>query len=333
MPDVAAILADVTPDTPIIGDVATAPVVADKAAPIVDAGKPAAKVAAPTLAEGDGSIPADKATAAEAKWRDDWREALANGDDKALTRLKRFASPENVFKSWADVTKQKESGLLKIAALPDNPSEEDIAAYRKSWGVPDKPEGYDIKVPDGLDFGDADKKSLDGFVSDMHAANVPKAIVQKVADSYFKIRAQEEQALYDSAIEKTTNQRVEIKTEYGRDYDRNVKLANADLVQMLGAENAQRLAAITQDDGTKLGDNPLFVKYIVQSAMRVSDDDMLVSSNLGLGGKSVDDRIGELRNLQFGSDQQRRQFHSPEVQAEYMRLYENKVRMNGARAG
>lgn len=291
-----------------------------------DTAKPAGDPPAGTTADGQ-----TQAAKIEAKWRDDWREALASGDEEAMARLKRFQSVDGVFRSWKEMDKKLSSGQMKMVRLPDNPTEDDIAAYRKAWNVPDAVDGYEIKPPEGLNFSEPEQKSLNAFLADMHANHVPKGTVQKVAESYFNIRRQEEQEIYEAAIDRTTNQRAEIRAEYGRDYERNVRLGNDHLVKQLGPDKAKAIAAVTLADGTKLGDHPEFVRFIVGSALANADDGMLVTSEGGVNsGKSVDAQIEEIRALQFGNDDERRKFHSADVQARYTKLYEIKVRRQNA---
>lgn len=312
-----------TPAT--VADVAelTTPAADAKPAPAVTT-ETTEKTPIATMADGAGATPAEAAKI-EAKWRDDWREAAAGKDEAKAKWLARFASPESVIDAGWQANAKLKAGLLKPAALPENANEAEIASYRKAWGVPDKPEGYEVKPPDGIDFSEPEAESLNTFLADMHANHVPKPIVQKAAESYFKIRQAEEQQLYEAAVESTTNQLAEIRAEYGRDFARNTSLGNAHMVKTLGQEKAAALASLTLANGTKLGDHPDFVRLIVADALGSADDGMLVTSEVqSNGGKSIDDQIKEIRDLMFGDDQARAKFHSPETQARYLKLYQIK---------
>ena len=308
-----------------IADVAelTAPV----AAPVPEKTEAPAAPASPTMVDGVDPKPAED-TKIEQKWRDDWREAGAGKDEAKAKWLARYGSPEAVIEAAWQANAKLKSGVLKPAALPENANETDIANYRKAWGVPDKPEGYEVTPPEDIDFSEPEMESLNTFLSDMHANHVPKPIVQKAAESYFKIRADEEQALYEHAVESTTNQRAEIRGEYGRDFARNTSLGNAHLVKTLGEEKAQVLTSLTLANGTKLGDHPDFVRLIVADALGSADDDMLVTSEVqSQGGKSVDDQIAEIRELQFNNNAK---YHEQDTQSRLMKLYEMKVRRSAA---
>ena len=298
--------------------------------------KPAEVAAKPeagkTMAE--GAPQTEEQAKIEAKWRDDWREALANGDDKALTRLKRFQSPENVFKSWAELDRKLATGSIKNT-LPENPTPEDIAAYRKSWDVPDKPEDYGIEIPEALQLLDPEKESVSMFLKDMHDSHAPKAFVKQAWNTYTKVREAELQQIYEGAQEKTVNNRATMKSEWGRDYDRNMRLVNSDVISTLGSEEAaKRLAGMTFIDGTKLGDDPDFLRYVASKALATTaEDDLLITSERpGTTGDSVQKQIDDIQELMFGNDEAKRKFHSPEVQAKYKKLYAIKAAMGNRAA-
>src|SRR6185437_360505 len=54
----------------------------------------------------DGAGKDASGEAKEPQWREDWREKFAGKDEKTLARLKRFASPENVFRSFLELEKK-----------------------------------------------------------------------------------------------------------------------------------------------------------------------------------------------------------------------------------
>ena len=120
---------------------------------------------------GDNSPAAAAAAASEpVPWREDWREALAGKDEKELARLKRFASIENLHKSYREMEKRL-SAARAVPTLPENATEEQVAEYRKAIGVPETPEGYGLKFADELKPTETDNELLNGFASHMHGRN------------------------------------------------------------------------------------------------------------------------------------------------------------------
>lgn len=259
----------------------------------------------------------------EPTWRDDWRDQLiaklpAEEREKERTRLQRFQSPENVYKSMRELEKRVSAGMLK-PTLAENASDAEIAEYRKANGIPDEPsvEKYGITFPQGYEPNDADKADVTDFLADMHKDNVPPAVVQKVWNKYLGIREKAEAELYQAAQQATINYKAELKAEYGRDFDKNVRLGNQHLVQAVGEDQAKEFMAMTLADGTKLGDNPAFVRYIVSQALATADDAALATSEFGDAGKSIDDLYKAALDLKFTDA---KKYHSPEHQAKLQKL-------------
>ena len=267
----------------------------------------------------------ETAAAAETQptWRDDWREQIvaklpAAEREKELTRLKRIQSPENLYRNTRELEKKLSSGQFK-ATLPEGATEAEVAEYRKANNIPDEPsaEKYGITFPQGYEPNDADKADVSDFLADMHKDNVPPAVVQKVWNKYIGIKEKAEQQLYEAAQQATIDYKAELKAEFGRDFDRNVRLGNAHLVQAVGEDQAKGFMAMTLADGTKLGDNPAFVRYIVAQALATADDAALATSESGDTGKSVDGLYKAALDLKF-TDSKR--YHTPEHQAKLQKL-------------
>lgn len=262
----------------------------------------------------------DKAAdAIEPKWRDDWRNALAGKDDKLLARLNRFSSVENVFKSFLELEKKMSSGAYKPSIGAESTPEE-IAAFRKAHGIPEKvekAEDYGVSWPQGYEPTESDTASLNSFLAHAHANHLPPEHVKAAFSWWQAENAKVQQQLYDAAVTQTIANKAEIKAEYGKDYDMNVRLGNADLVSTLGPDQAKELPALTLADGTKLGDHPLFVRYIATKGRAGADDGVLALGEIERGGKSLDDQYNEALDLRF-SDPAR--YHGAEHQEKLKKL-------------
>lgn len=262
-------------------------------------------------------------TAVESTWRDDWREQMVaklpeSEREKELTRLRRYASPENVYKSHRELEKRVSTGMLK-PTLADGATEAEVAEYRKANGIPDAatPEAYGITFPQGYEPNDADKADVSGFVAKMHAKNVPPAVVKEVWGEYLAIKEKADQQLYEAAQQQTINYKAELKAEWGRDFDKNSRLGNAHLVQALGEDQAKAWMGLTLADGTKLGDHPITARYIVSQAMATMDDAALVTSEFADGGKSLDEQYKAAINLKFTDP---KAYNDPAHQDKLMKL-------------
>lgn len=250
-----------------------------------------------------GGVEADEGTddaPPEPAWRDDWRERLVEKlpqaeRDKELKRLARFASPENVYKSLRSLETKVSAGTLKNG-LPENPTEDEVAAFRKANGIPDEPDGYGLAFPDGLTPSDTDKADLAEFVKAMHAQNAPPGLVKAAFDQYVAMQTKWAVERAAQAQDETINRRAELRVEYGPEFKRNVGLADRFIAEHTG-DQGDGLVGLRLADGTLLGDHPAFVRFAVNAALATSDDDTLIASP-NAGGKADAARYKELLSLQ-----------------------------------
>lgn len=266
-------------------------VVADNPDPdAVAAAEAAAKLAADTAA-GDGDDKDD----AKVIWPDKWREQIAGADDKdgkRLTRLGRFDQPGKIFDSMLEVeTKYKQADIR--SPFPEEGNEKDQAKWRKNNAVPAEAGGYFEKLPDGLVIGEEDKPGMDVLAEAMHAKHVPTDIVHTAMGVYYK---QVESALAgraeaDAQSKKDTDDAL--NELYGSDFRRNINDLGAWL-DAGGKEIKAKVLSARTPDGTPLGSDPDFIKFMVGQMRTISP---LVTVP-GLGGgdpaASLNDEIAAI---------------------------------------
>src|SRR3990167_1252839 len=101
----------------------------------------------------------DAAAAAKGSWPEDWVTRMSKGDQKRAKDLGRYASPEALADGYVNLRKRVDSGELK-PTLPKNAKPDDIKAWRKDNGIPDKPDAYDLT---GLQIPAGDKDVVGGL--------------------------------------------------------------------------------------------------------------------------------------------------------------------------
>jgi len=253
MPDDVEVLA---PDT---GNPAPETVAQETAAP--EAG--AAENPAPAAA----SAEPEKAVAPD--WPDDWRDKLAKGDEKARKRLDRFQSPADVLKSWQELERRMSAGEIK-AKLPDNATDEQVAAWRKDNGIPEKPEGYLERLPKGLVIGDDDKPILEGYLARVHGKNASPEVVADTLDWYYA--QQEEVIAAQAAADKAQEQAGAdlLRAEWGGEYRSNINAVKSFLKSAPATDDGQLLGDLLMGarlaDGTLFGNNPAALRWMARLA-------------------------------------------------------------------
>ena len=165
-----------------------------------------------TIAEGNAT---DKPVASPADWPEDWRIKLAGEDKSYLKTLDRFNSPADLAKAYRDAQQRLSSGNLK-PTLPDNPSEDELKAWRTANGVPETPDKYELELGNGFVWSEADKPLLDDFAKYAHERNLPAGQVKDVLGWYASI--QERQLAAREEADERFHQQSEdsLRSEWGR---------------------------------------------------------------------------------------------------------------------
>ena len=115
-----------------------------------------------------------------------WTEQLRQAGFERLATKAALAGDESaLFRSMDDML-----GLVGKKAGPGYPKEgasaDDVAAYRREAGVPEKPQGYILKpdkLPDGLQWSDEDAAA---YAEIFHRNHVPAAAAQELVDRHLQ---------------------------------------------------------------------------------------------------------------------------------------------------
>lgn len=222
--------------------------------------------------DGDKTLltePGDSAASAPADWPDDWRVKLAGDDEKALKKLDRYKSPQDIFKAYRALEAKMSSGDV-VAKLPKDATEEQIAEYRKANGIPEKADGYLDALPDGLVVGDDDKPLVKSFLEKVHGKNAPPEVVADAVAWYYE--TQEQLAAETAAADKERRAAAadELRAEWGREYTANINSIKAFLdtapIGEDGTSLRDMLMGARLANGVPLGDSPEALRWLAKLA-------------------------------------------------------------------
>jgi hypothetical protein len=255
----------------------------------------------------DGAAPEPPSTPS---WGDKWREEIAEGDETTLKYLKQFfPSPNALVKKVLLQEQVIRRGTHKgPPTLPENATDEQRAEYRKAVGVPDTPDGYEIKFASELGAGEAEQALAKNFAAFAYEHNVPAAHTKTLFDWYqgelAKAR-QEEQITRQRAIARND---ADYQKEWGGDYSRNARVLGEWMETHPSL--AQAIKAFAHDKGV--------LAEAVELALELADPETLIGGEPSMGGKSIDERIGELSS-KYSS-------RTPAEEKEYERLLEARLK-------
>lgn len=172
----------------------------------------------------------------------------------------------------------KKPGELLDAPKADQSALDWLKTNGKAFGVPDAPDGYDVKLPDNLPAGmPLDEGMLADFKAHAHATGLPKAVVQdtvsflaeKMGGKYTKIAA--DGALAETKL--TTDLQNEWGTSYAVNQQQAVRAFQAIAAEMkLSPEAATGLAAKLNGD---MGDATL-MRFFHTLAGKMGEDVLAV---------------------------------------------------------
>lgn len=281
-----------------------------------------------TVAGGSSTTTGGGSTVSGAAWRDDWRDEMARDQDgvidtKYRAQLERFTSPQAVATAHRSLQGRFDRGEF-VAKLPDKATADEIAAYRKTNGIPEKPEGYLDNLPKGIEVPESDKRLVTQFVTAMHGQNASPSVVHAALQSYYGLHETvlQEQAQNDERLALEVSDALH--NEMGRDWRGNM---NAVKGLIDGApKEAQAIAQARMPDGTPVMSNPHVLRWLVTLAREINPAAAIIPGSGGDAAKGVDGRIAEIEGIMR---KDRRAYDRDEkMQAELRDLYTARERLN-----
>jgi hypothetical protein len=89
----------------------------------------------PGLTNGAADDDSDEASSPPPSWREDWRTALSQGDEKRAKALERFSTPENLAKAFFD-TRERSAVVLPHPSRPRRPPRSSSKRGARHKGFP-----------------------------------------------------------------------------------------------------------------------------------------------------------------------------------------------------
>lgn len=207
-------------------------------------------------------------TAADAAANDNWRATWAGEDKDLLKFLGRFHSPDAAIKKFKAINDDLKGGKY-LTPLPENPTDDELKAYREQQGIPEAPAGYLDKLSDGLVVGDDDKPYVDKFLDKMHGSNAAPGVVNAALDAYYEI-VEEQMSAEAEVANSAKNESIEtLRSEWGGDYKRNLNAMHG-FLDTLPAPVAEAFRSGKGADGVPIGYNADVLKWLTSLALEAN---------------------------------------------------------------
>lgn len=234
-----------------------------------------------------------------ADWPDDWRSKLANGDEKLMKRLERFSSPDKILQSWLAAEQKISSGEYK-ASLPEDASEEQIAEWRKSNGIPEAPDGY--KLPDVTEWNEQDQVLFGQLFNHLHGKNVTQEQVDALATGYVELINQMNEGRADADRQYLQENEDALRTRLGDEYRPQINVFKRVLEDAEGPipQNVvQHLMSARDENGYRLINNADVAQFIIDQGLNHYGDGALISGDSKATMSSRMDEIKQVMKTDF----------------------------------
>jgi hypothetical protein len=265
----------------------------------------------------------------KANWPENWRDQLAGSDDKLKNLLNRYTSPDAFAKAFKELRTAYDSKkpAKDDVELPENPTEEQLAAYRKAKGVPERPEDYEFEVEEGRELNDGEYTIFMDFAKHMHERNIPASMVKEVSSWFLDYQEIADQKAAEMAYQARQQTEETLRAEWGPDYKANVNMMANVLQEHLGSRT-QELLAKQFTDGSRLGDNEMFIRLMADLSRKVGGSSAeLYTTDVATSGKSLEARKDELMKMMNDPDPiVRKKYWAPDTQAELQRITASLIR-------
>jgi hypothetical protein len=295
-----------------------------------DAGETAPKAEGDKPAEGEGDKTAEPANPASAAWVKERnaaadayiakiekklsvgkdgkplsaRQKQANIDDareKFLGTLARYRTREAAFEALHEQYKKISSGKIK-AALPEDHTDEELAAWRKDNGIPDDAKGYKLPKVQGDEWTEADKPGIDKLLGRLHEQNASQAQVDATLTTYKELVAEAKAAQQEHlrGIDKADTE--ETKDFLRKEFEGEFKPAMALLkrlvedAEVFPDEAGKLLAQARTADGHRLINNPAVARFLINHARDHYGEGSMISGDQQAAANTEEAELTRLRD-------------------------------------
>lgn len=265
------------------------------------------ETAAPAAA---AAAPADKGTVDSAQptteqppaapIKEDWadiRARIAGDDEKLNKRLSRYSTLDDYIKAGYEA-QNKLSSIKAVTPPTAESTPEEVAEYRKAMNVPENPDGYDIKLPDGLVLGDADKPIADKFMAIAHKNNLPGNVVNEIIAQQLQLQEEaiDAQLAADAEGHNAAMETLRSPEVWGSEFNKNRNMIN-NLLNSAPNGVGEMIQGARLPDGSPLADNVDVLVWLNGISRTLNPTATLTDGNRTLSTDQMTSELNTLKDL------------------------------------
>ena len=240
--------------------------------------------------------PVTSTTAEQPTVAKSWKETISE-EFRNDPNISKFTEIDALAKSYINATRM--IGQDKVAVPNENSTDDQWNEVYGKLGRPESPDKYKLEVQS--ETAPLDDTAIKQFAENAHQLGLNNKQAQGILEFYKNsMEGSIQQARVDTETAQA-NAEQELRKEWGRSYDENIKKAGA----IAKANMSEDILNMELKDGTRIGDHPSVIKGFASIANLMSEDKLVSteSENVDRGtdyeaeiSKLVNDRDGPYWN-------------------------------------
>ena len=235
---------------------------------------------APTIATTNNSTPAT------------WKDSISQ-EFREDPNISKFTEIDALAKSYINATRM--IGQDKVAVPNENSTDDQWNEVYEKLGRPESADKYKLDVQS--EIVPLDEGAVKSFAENAHKLGLNNKQAQGILEYY---KDSMEGTAQQSRIDTETaqaNAEQELRKEWGRSFDENLKKAGS----VAKANMDPEILDMQLKDGTRLGDHPAVIKGFANIANLMSEDKMIgTDEDSATGGRNLDEEISKIVNDRDG---------------------------------
>ena len=235
---------------------------------------------APTIATTDNSTPAT------------WKDSISQ-EFREDPNISKFTEIDSLAKSYINATRM--IGQDKVAVPNENSTDDQWNEVYGKLGRPESADKYKLDVQS--EIVPLDEGAVKSFADNAHKLGLNNKQAQGILEYY---KNSMEGSAQQSRIDTETaqaNAEQELRKEWGRSFDENLKKAGS----VAKANMDPEILDMQLKDGTRIGDHAAVIKGFANIANLMSEDKMIgTDEDSATGGRNLDEEISKIVNDRDG---------------------------------
>ena len=221
-----------------------------------------------------------------------WKEAISE-EFREDPNIAKFTEIDALAKSYINATRM--IGQDKVAVPNNNSTDDQWNEVYDKLGRPESPDKYKLEA--NSDVVPLDESAIKQFAENAHQLGLNNKQAQGILEFY---KNSMESSAQQTKIDTETSQaqaEQELRKEWGRSYDDNIKRA----AQVAKANMNAEILDLTLSDGRRLGDHPEIIKGFANIANLMSEDKMIgTGEDNATSGRDLNEEISKIVNDRDG---------------------------------